>query len=661
MIRYPRNKYSYVIPVAILLFGLITYGLTAFPTITWWDTSEYATAAVSLGITGAPGSLLLTVLGWLCVKIIPFNSAHVLNVLASLIGASSIMAAFLLFQRILRFYQKEEFRFDILEGLGFVLTSFIPIFSYSLWNYSTMFNPYILTTLFTMLILAAVFLWWQNPADEKAWKNIFLITLLLGVDFSVHRTNSVLVPGIIVLMLIRDFRFLLKIKSYLAAISGLILGLSLQLLYIPLSLRDPLMNMGETNDFQSWWNFISLKQHGGNFLLDIITRKGPFWTYQVPYFFHRFSDQFFFFDKTTIVFGYLPTFFGILGLIYFFKLNRKLGWALSSFYVITIIVSIVYFNLPENYFRTIYRHFLPTYIIFAVFIFAGVKFAILLIKRLTSKNRVFLHLVLYLAIILTAYSQFNRNIFQRNNSRNYFTLNHAKNVLGQLDENAILFSNGDNNLWPMLYVSFGEDFRTDITQCNLSLSNLEWYVDQHRRHDPEFPFSANEVDLKTMFYPEWKADTSNIFLDQETMELYNCDADSIQLILPPLRAQNSVMLQDIVLYSVIKNNAWKRPIYFIKQGLDDVLKNWLQLYLQDQGLVYKLVPDSSIFLDDVTSRAGQSYYAPFINVIQEKVDRNDQQKARKYFELMVLKLPLDRLNPDEKTSGEIKQLEREIY
>lgn len=237
----------------------------------------------------------------------------------------------------------------------------------------------------------------------------------------------------------------------------------------------------------------------------------------------------------------------------------------------------------------------------------------------------------------------------------------------------------------MLYVSLGEDYRTDITQCNLSLSNLEWYVDQQQRHDPKFPFSVNEVDLQTMFYPEWEADTNTIFLDQATRELYNCNVDSIQLTLPPLRVENSVMLQDIVLYNVIKNNAWKRPIYFIKHGFDEVLNDWLQPLLQDQGLVYQLIPDPnqkinfvktenainsynlngysdySIFLNDVTSLAGQSYYAPFINIIQEKIDRNEQQKARKYFELMVLKLPLDRLNPDEKTSGEIKQLEREIY
>jgi hypothetical protein len=126
-----------------------------------------------------------------------------------------------------------------------------------------MFTPYILTAMFTVLILLAVLRWWINADNSDSWKNIFIVTLLLGVDFSVHRTNAVLLPGILAIMLIRNPKTFLNYKSYLAAISGIILGLSIQLLYIPMSLNDPPLNLGGTNSLSRWWEFISLQQYGG--------------------------------------------------------------------------------------------------------------------------------------------------------------------------------------------------------------------------------------------------------------------------------------------------------------------------------------------------------------------------------------------------------------
>ena len=669
----------------ILGLGIIIYWLTAYPTIAWWDTSEYAAATVCFGLTGAPGSIIMTTLGWLSIKVVPCNPAYVLNLLAGLIGALTIFASFKIFKKVLRLESNNSDSFRPIENFGLIVASLIIISSLSLWDYSTMFTPYILTALFTMLILWAVLKWWDNANTKNSWKNIFWITLLLGVDFSVHRTNSVLIPGIILMMLIRNYKFILNPKSYLAAFSGIIIGLSLQLLYIPMSLNDPIMNLGATNDLQSWWNFISLKQYGGSFLLDIIVRKGPFWTYQVPYYFERFAEQYFYLNKSTLFLGCIPVILGVIGIIYLFKINKRIGFALVSFFVVTVAVSIIYFNLPEHYFRTIYRHYLPTFTIFSIFIFAGVYYLVQLLTQLVGKKRIIITSLLFAILIATVFAQLSKNLPARNNSNNWITYNHAKNILQSVDKNGILFSDWDNTIWPELYIQIAEKYRPDITQCNSSLSNLDWYLKQIKQHDKNFPFEGDGFDIKKIFYSNWKTINCSIALDSLAKNEYKTRTEIVQLSLPPLRNDSSVMLQDIVLFDIIKNNKWKRPIYFIKQGFGSELKEWLKPFLIDEGLVYKLVPDSSlktntevlennltkynidcfnnnsIYLDGVSVGVGNLYYGMFIKVINRKLELYKIDEAEKLYKQMIGKLPTERLNPDKEVQKEINGIKNEIY
>src|SRR4051794_1951728 len=67
---------------------LIVYWLTAFPSIDWWDSAEYSTAAATMGVTGAPGSLILALLGWPIANLLPGDSpAHRLNLFAGVLAA----------------------------------------------------------------------------------------------------------------------------------------------------------------------------------------------------------------------------------------------------------------------------------------------------------------------------------------------------------------------------------------------------------------------------------------------------------------------------------------------------------------------------------------------------------------------------------------------
>ena len=85
--------------------------------------------------------------------------------------------------------------------------------------------------------------------------------------------------------------------------------------------------------------------------------------------------------------------------------------------------------------------------------------------------------------------------FEHDNSDNRIAYEYARNILAGLDENAILFTNGDNDTFPIWYLQEVEKFRNDITVVNLSLVNLPWYVKQLKQN-PDKPLAMQRSDAE---------------------------------------------------------------------------------------------------------------------------------------------------------------------
>jgi hypothetical protein len=74
-----------------------------------------------------------------------------------------------------------------------------------------------------------------------------------------------------------------------------------------------------------------------------------------------------------------------------------------------------------------------------------------------------------------------QNFDDHDRSKRYHQIDFAKNLLNSCAPNAILFTGGDNDTFPLWYVQEVEGFRTDVRVCNLSLLGTDWYVDQMKR------------------------------------------------------------------------------------------------------------------------------------------------------------------------------------
>src|SRR5262247_272760 len=91
--RYSRTVWTIAALVAAIAVGV--FWRTAYPTITWWDSSSYSLAAATLGINSPPGSLLLTLIGWPVARLaFGLSPAHALNLFAGLLAAVTAMLVY---------------------------------------------------------------------------------------------------------------------------------------------------------------------------------------------------------------------------------------------------------------------------------------------------------------------------------------------------------------------------------------------------------------------------------------------------------------------------------------------------------------------------------------------------------------------------------------
>jgi Protein of unknown function (DUF2723) len=339
----------------------------------------------------------------------------------------------------------------------------------------------------------------------------------------------------------------------------------------------------------------------------------------------------------TNYFG-LPIILGIIGLLYLYMKREKDAIVMFLLFFLTGLALVIYLNSPPVEPRERDYIYVGSFYFFAIWVGLGVmgisEYFLKFIKN-KSTNAIastVLGLVVPFIMVKQAWAGHDR-------SGRYHQVDFAKNLLNSCEKNAILFTGGDNDTFPLWYAQEVEGFRTDVRVCNLSLLGTEWYIDQMKRktYDSEaLPISLNldnynkgindqipyvknpnaqvqaGINLKE-YLNLVKNNDPAIQMQISSGEMINIlpspnfylDFDAAQIakmafVPEPNKSlvagrmdwnfgERDILKNDLVVLDIIAQNNWKRPIYFAGTLSPSSYLN-LKEYCQLEGYAYRLMP-----------------------------------------------------------------------
>jgi tetratricopeptide (TPR) repeat protein len=342
----------------------------------------------------------------------------------------------------------------------------------------------------------------------------------------------------------------------------------------------------------------------------------------------------------------LPLILGLCGMYFHFKRNKPDAWVVLCFFLLTGLAIVIYLNQTPYQPRERDYAYTGSFYAFAIWIGFGVLFLYdLFSKRMAVAGALATSSLLSLSVpaIMAAQGWDDHNRSLRSLSRDC-----AINYLQSCAPNAVLFTNGDNDTFPLWYAQEVEGIRTDVRVVNLSLLQTDWYIKQMRRAAYEsmpVPFTIPEEKLEAekMSYliinnqnpapmslkaaldaaisddPSTKYDTGADLIDILPASRLYVDVDSAlvfknKVIDPSMASRMSrriswdlgqrsyITKNDLLVLDLVANNNWERPIYFAVTTGDDAYVG-LRRYFQLEGLAYRFVPVQQT--DEEEARGGR--------------------------------------------------------
>lgn len=328
----------------------------------------------------------------------------------------------------------------------------------------------------------------------------------------------------------------------------------------------------------------------------------------------------------------LPFILGLLGFVFHVKNNKNDTWVVSLLFLLNGVAVVFYLNQYPYQPRERDYAYVASFYAFAIFIGLGVLFIYdFLSKKTNAKTASIIATAagLVIPVLMAAEGWDDHNRSKRTMSRDF-----AVNYLNTCAPNAILFTNGDNDTFPLWYAQEVEGIRTDVRVVNLSLLQTDWYINQMRRAAYEsapVPFTIppekyvqskrevvyimdkgtgpmnlkKAIDFVVSDDLENKLDYGNKPLDYFPTKTFYVPVDSATVMREKVitvkdtaRLVKSIKWtinrqyltkNDLMVLDLIAHNNWKRPIYFaVTTGSEAYLG--LEEYFQLEGLAYRLTP-----------------------------------------------------------------------
>ena len=353
-------------------------------------------------------------------------------------------------------------------------------------------------------------------------------------------------------------------------------------------------------------------------------------------------------NKGHNVFYCLPLLLGLLGMgLQYMKGDKGMRqfWVVFFLFFMTGLAIVLYLNQTPSQPRERDYAYAGSFYAFAIWIGLGVAALAAVFEKWMKKQSALTVGLASVLGILVPLQMVSQTWDDHDRSDRYACRDFGLNYLNTLPDkgNPIIFTNGDNDTFPLWYNQEVEGNRTDSRVCNLSYLQTDWYTDQMRR--PAYDSPALPITWERIYYvdngkhayypikPEGKAELDRIKKDNPNVDPYemsyiidhyakkerggyiptdsvviNVDKEAVKAsgmwlpdsldLIPDkmvislkgaLEKQGGLYRQDLMIYEMLAHADWKRPMYMsvtLGPGNYAGLENFLIL----EGLAYRITP-----------------------------------------------------------------------
>ncbi|MEO8398282.1 MAG: DUF2723 domain-containing protein [Ignavibacteriaceae bacterium] len=311
----------------------------------------------------------------------------------------------------------------------------------------------------------------------------------------------------------------------------------------------------------------------------------------------------------------VPFLLGLLGIYFQFRNDWKMASVFMVMFFLMGILTAFYQNQQEPQPRERDYFYVGAFFVYSIWIAIGIKglldLALAKIPKPSFKTPAVVTILL-LGIILVPVKMLSANYFTHDRSHNWVPWDYSYNLLQSVAPNGVLFTNGDNDTFPLWYLQDVEGVRRDVRIANLSLLNTSWYIKQLKNNDPykvgTIKMRLSDVQIESIRPIQWQSQNVTIPLPSQTstaaglsdfIQRFNIEdssaikSDGVTFKMDPtLNFGNvkAVRVQDLMVKEIVESNNWERPIYFAVTCSEDS-KIGLSDYLRMEGMALRLVPE----------------------------------------------------------------------
>ncbi|MDU0371824.1 DUF2723 domain-containing protein [Hymenobacter endophyticus] len=332
----------------------------------------------------------------------------------------------------------------------------------------------------------------------------------------------------------------------------------------------------------------------------------------------------------------LPLLLGVLGLFFHARRDGRNAFIVGLLFLFTGLAIVIYLNQPPIEPRERDYTFAGATFAFAIWIGLGVLALAELLEKVVKSDAARAGVVTALGLVVPGL-MVTQGWNDHDRSNRYNSVDSAKNLLNSCAPNAILFTNGDNDTFPLWYAQEVEGIRTDVRVAVLSYLNTDWYIDQMKRKaylsqplpismqngnykqgtNDYLPYAENpsvkEVNVKEFMqlvnqnspllqvsYGDGSKSllsfpTRNFFLPIDTAAVDKMGiipAERRKQLVPRMEWQvgkSAIEKKSLVILDILATNNWQRPVYF-SSTVDSRDFMGLQPYFQLEGMAYRILP-----------------------------------------------------------------------